>query len=238
MGGQQVLGARQLLAESLDGLPEHELPRAACAVVAELGAPVRLRALLRELAAGDGDPEGCARLSYRHVLGFDKLLLIDGGPRHMLRAHLWHPGKRSAAQEDIHNHRSPLASYVVSGHLGMELYEQAGGEGVAAQRYEESLAREGDWLLEPRGPARLRLIQHAEYGPGSSYALHRNVLHRAWCTTEQPTVTLFLETGETRRAHTDVFARSPRHAPTVAKSPLAVGDYLAELAALRDLVDG
>src|SRR4051794_2847704 len=88
MGGRQVLAARRLLAETLDGeLPEHELVAAARSVVAELGTQDRLLELIADLASGEGDPEGCARLSYRHVLGFDKLLLIDGGPRHMLRAH-------------------------------------------------------------------------------------------------------------------------------------------------------
>ena len=137
MGGRQVLAARRLLAGALDGeLPEQELAAAARGVVAELGAVGRLLELIDELASGEGDPEGCARLSYRHVLGFDKLLLIDGGPRQMLRAHVWHPGAGTIGKEDIHNHRSPLASYVVRGRLAMELYEVDDRVGdLAAARY-------------------------------------------------------------------------------------------------------
>src|SRR5690242_14947225 len=76
MGGRQVLEARRLLTGTLDGdLPEHDLVAAARSVVAELGSPERLLELVTDLASGEGDPEGCARLSYRHVLGFDKLLL-------------------------------------------------------------------------------------------------------------------------------------------------------------------
>ncbi len=241
LGGRHVQDATRLLEKSLDGPERDELVRAARAAVAELGSPTRLLPLVRELAAGAGDPSGCALLSYRHVLGFDKLLLIDGGPRHMLRAHVWHPGR--ATPEDIHNHRSPLASYVVRGALGMELYEPAGpaaDEGVATSWYRESLTgEEDDWLLEPAGDARLRLVQSARYTAGSGYALPPHVLHRAWCDAERPTVTLFLETGAGRRRYTDVFAGAATGGPAglaVAKKRLEVNDYLAELSALADLL--
>ncbi|MEU2582310.1 hypothetical protein ABZ612_04935 [Streptomyces avermitilis] len=247
MGGRQVLAARRRLAQSLDGeLPEHELVAAARAVVAELGSTERLLELISELACGEGDPAGCARLSYRHVLGFDKLLLIDGGPRHMLRAHLWHPGAAAIGKEDIHNHRSPLASYVARGRLTMELYEQDGqgeqggprsGGGMAAARYKESLAnRSADWLLEPAGPARLRMTHVGQYTAGSAYALPAHTLHRAWCDTDVPTVTLFLETGSGRRRHTDVFTAAGPHPGTVPKVPLDVAGYLAELGGLAELL--
>ena len=238
MGGRQVLAARRLLAEALDGeLPEHERLSAAREVVAELGSPDRLSELTAELASGEGDPHGCARLSYRHVLGFDKLLLVDGGPHHMLRAHLWHPGRGAVGKEDIHNHRSPLASQVVRGRLAMELYAPLREGGIEADRYRESLADESaDWLLERTGPARLHLTQVAQYTAGSSYALPAHTLHRAWCDTSEPTVTLFLETGSGRRQHTDVFTAAGPHPGAVPKVPLDVGDYLGELEALAELL--
>lgn len=237
MGGRQALAARRLLAGALEGeLPEHELAAAARRVVAELGTPERLLELIDELASGEGDPKARARLSYRHVLGFDKLLLIDGGPRRMLRAHVWHPGAGTIGKEDIHNHRSPLASYVVQGRLAMELYEVDDRVGnLAAARYEESLAeRSADWTLKPAGPARLRLTHTGQYAAGSSYALPAHTLHRAWCDTDAPTVTLFLETGAERRHHTDVFTAAGPHPGAVAKVPLSVPDYLD---ALRELAD-
>lgn len=248
MGGRHVLRARRLLAGALDGLvdpigaDEEELVRAARAVVAELGSPGRLSALVAELAAGVGDPSGCARLSYRHVLGFDKLLLVSVGTRHMLRAHVWHPGARRAGREDIHNHRSALASFVVRGTLGMELYETAGDGPLAAARYRESLSAEvSDWLLEPAGRARLRLTQTAEYAAGSGYALPSHALHRAWCASPGAAVTLFLETGADRRRYTDVFTGGggrDERAQAYAKEPLAVTEYLAELRALAELIGG
>ncbi|MFK0128663.1 hypothetical protein ACIQSP_35745 [Streptomyces nigra] len=237
MGGRRVRAARRLLAEALDGeLPEHEQAAAARRVVGELGADGALSALVAELASGAGDPEGTARLSYRHVLGFDKLLLIDAGPRHMLRAHVWHPDAGTIGKEDIHNHRSPLASYVVRGRLAMELYEVSGdGAGLTAARYEESLAHgSADWTLAAAGEARLRLTHTGQYAEGSSYALPAHTLHRAWCDTDEPTVTLFLETGAGRRRHTDVFTAAGPHPGAVAKVPLAVPEYLAALGELAD----
>nr|WSY50668.1 hypothetical protein OG999_11435 [Streptomyces sp. NBC_00886] len=236
MGGRQVLAARRLLTEALDGeLSDHETVTVARAVVAELGSPDRLLELVAELASGEGDPKGCAQLSYRHVLGFDKLLLVDGGPRHMLRAHLWHPGAAAIGKEDIHNHRSPLASCVVRGRLAMELYEARGDGGIATDRYEESLSdRTADWTLRPTGPARLRLTHTGQYAAGSAYALPAHTLHRAWCDTDVPTVTLFLETGADRRRHTDVFTAAGPHPGAVAKVPLDVRDYLGALNALAE----
>ncbi len=238
MGGRQVLAARRLLENTLDGAPAgRDEVAAAGAVVGELGAPERLLELVAELACGEGDPEGCARLSYRHVLGFDKLLLVDVGSRHMLRAHLWHAGAGGTGREDIHNHRSTLASHIVRGRLCMELYEARGDGGIEATRYEESLADgSAGWLLTPAGPARLRLSHTGHYAAGSTYALPAHTLHRVWCDTNAPTVTLFLETGAERRRHTDVFTAAGPHAGTVPKQPLDVPGYLAALNALAELL--
>lgn len=119
----------------------------------------------------------------------------------------------------------------------MELYVPRGDGGIEADSYQESLADgSADWLLEPTGPARLHLTQVAEYTAGSTYALPAHTLHRAWCDTAEPTVTLFLETGSGRRRHTDVFTAAGPHPGTVPKVPLDVDDYLGELNALAELL--
>lgn len=263
---EQVHAARQLLADTLDaddggegGRPyghagsnsgsgtgtgtgtgsDPQHAAAARRVVAALGAPDRLPALVAGLAGGGGDPAGCARLSYRHVLGFDKLLLIDIASRHLLRAHIWHPGRGTGpGAEDIHNHRSTLASYVVRGRLATELYEESDRGRIAATRYRESLTQDAaaDWLLAPAGTARLRLTHTGQYAAGSAYALPPHTLHRAWCDTDVPTVTLFLETARERRLYTDVFAVDGPRPRAVPKVPLSIPDYLTALRRLAELL--
>ncbi|WP_328382451.1 hypothetical protein OHS81_03935 [Streptomyces sp. NBC_00400] len=199
----QIEEARRLLAERLGGGPGLPSPESARAVTARLAQPDTLGPLVRRLSAGDLDLAECTRLSYRHVLGFDKLLLLAGAPRFMLRVHLWHGGA-GRAPEDIHNHRCAIASAVVRGRVRMECYETA-ANGVPATAYRETIDGPGGaWRLRRVGPARLRLMCTEQYGPGRSYGLAAHTLHRV--VSEEPTVTLFLETAP-QRSVTDVYVR-------------------------------
>ncbi|SOD84169.1 hypothetical protein SAMN06272765_1545 [Streptomyces sp. Ag109_G2-15] len=233
--GDRLVTARRMMAEAVGGAaPEHQLMEAARGLVAELGAPDFLPELITELASGAGETAACASRSYGHVLGFQKLLLIDDGPGQKLRAHVWQPISDSAGREqDIHNHRSPIASCVVRGRLSMELYEPSADGGIDIAAYQESLSvRDADWMLAPRGPARLRLAHTAHYARGASYALAAHTLHRAWCGAAEGAVTLLLETGSERLAHTDVYSPSTSHAARVRKVPLTEDEYLTALTAL------
>ncbi|AWN31086.1 hypothetical protein DKG71_37880 [Streptomyces sp. NEAU-S7GS2] len=175
-------------------------------MIAQLAHPGTLGPLVRRLSVGDLELAECVRLSYRHVLGFDKLLLLPGAPRFMLRVHFWH-GTAGAVSEDIHNHRCAIASAVVRGSVRMECYQPA-ADGVPAVAYRESIDGPGGaWRLRRVGEARLRLrLLHSEqYGAGRSYGLAARTLHRV--VSEEPTVTLFLETAP-QRSVTDVYVRS------------------------------
>ncbi|MFJ9467724.1 hypothetical protein [Streptomyces caniferus] len=199
----QVEEARRLLTERLGGGPEPPSPESARAVTAHLAHPDTLGPLVRRLSSGDLDLAECSRLSYRHVLGFDKLLLLAGAPRFMLRLHFWHGGT-GAAPEDIHNHRCAIASAVVRGRVRMECYEPA-ANGVPATAYRETIDGPGGaWRLRRVGDARLRLVCTERYGAGRSYGLAARTLHRV--VSEEPTVTLFLETAP-QRSVTDVYVR-------------------------------
>ncbi|MEU9485169.1 hypothetical protein AB0D83_16110 [Streptomyces decoyicus] len=203
----QVEEARRLLAERLGGGPGPPSPESARAVTAQLAHPDALGPLVRRLSAGDLDLAECTRLSYRHVLGFDKLLLLAGAPRFMLRVHFWH-GRTGPVPEDIHNHRCAIASAVVRGRVRMECYEAA-ADGVPATAYRETIDGPGGaWRLRRVGDARLRLMCTEQYGPGRSYGLAARTLHRV--VSEEPTVTLFLETAP-QRSVTDVYVRNSSH---------------------------
>ncbi|MFE1772285.1 hypothetical protein [Streptomyces sp. NPDC059008] len=238
----QVEEARRLLAERLGGGSRPPSPESARAAIARLARPDTLGPLVRRLSVGGADLAECTRLSYRHVLGFDKLLLLSGAPRFMLRVHFWH-GRTGAVPEDIHNHRCAIASAVVRGRVRMECYEPA-PYGMPAVAYRETIDGPGGaWRLRRVGDARLRLLRTERFGAGRSYGLDARTLHRV--VSEQPTVTLFLETAA-QRAATDVYVRSEgaggraaavrddgvgRPAPPP-KTPLPPAVYLAELDAL------
>ncbi|GAU69115.1 putative hypothetical protein [Streptomyces sp. NBRC 110611] len=238
----QVEEARRLLVARLGGGPRPPSPEAARAAIARLARPDALGPLVRRLSAGDLDLPECTRLSYRHVLGFDKLVLLSGAPRFVLRVHFWH-GAAGPSPEDIHNHRCAIASAVVRGRVRMECYEPA-ADGVPATAYRESIDGPGGaWRLRRVGDARLRLLATEQYGPGRSYGLDARTLHRV--VSEEPTVTLFLETAP-QRSVTDVYVRhggagtggtavrsggSLRARPRP-KVPLPPAVYLAELDAL------
>ncbi|MGW8975881.1 hypothetical protein [Streptomyces platensis] len=200
----QVEEARRLLVEGLGAGPEPPSPESARQVTAQLAHPGTLGPLVRRLSVGDLELAECVRLSYRHVLGFDKLLLLHGAPRFMLRIHFWH-GAAGAVSEDIHNHRCAIASAVVRGRVRMECYEPA-ADGVPAVAYRETIDGPGGaWRLRRVGEARLRLLHTEQYGAGRSYGLAARTLHRV--VSEEPTVTLFLETAP-QRSVTDVYVRS------------------------------
>jgi len=200
----QVEEARRLLVEGLGAGPEPPSPESARQVTAQLAHPGTLGPLVRRLSVGDLELAECVRLSYRHVLGFDKLLLLAGAPRFMLRIHFWH-GTAGAVSEDIHNHRCAIASAVVRGRVRMECYEPA-ADGVPAIAYRETIDGPGGaWRLRRVGDARLRLRHTEQYGAGRSYGLAARTLHRV--VSEEPTVTLFLETAP-QRSVTDVYVRS------------------------------
>lgn len=238
----QVEEARRLLADRLDGGARPPSPESARKAIAQLAQPGVLGPLVRRLSVGDLDLPECTRLSYRHVLGFDKLLLLHGAPRFMLRVHFWH-GLTGAVPEDIHNHRCAIASAVVRGRVRMECYEPA-ADGVPAIAYRETIDGPGGaWRLRPVGDARLRLLHTERYGAGRSYGLDARTLHRV--VSEEPTVTLFLETAP-QRSVTDVYVRRGRtgahrtdvrvggaeRAHPQPKVPLSSAVYLAELDAL------
>ncbi|MFJ6748581.1 MULTISPECIES: hypothetical protein [unclassified Streptomyces] len=224
----QVEEARRLLAERLGGAPP--APEVARAAIARLADPATLGPLVRRLADGDQGLPECTRLSYRHVLGFDKLLLLGGAPRFMLRVHFWH-GRTGAVPEDIHNHRCAIASAVVRGRVRMECYEPS-AEGEPAVAYRETIDGPGGaWRLQRMGDARLRLLRTERHAAGSSYGLAATALHRV--VSEEPSVTLFLETAP-RRSVTDVYVRNggARRPDPLPKIPLRQDVYLAELDAL------
>lgn len=218
-----------------------------------------LAPLLDELAAeADRRQDAAAQragLSYRHALGFDKVMLLVGRPAYMLRAHVWRPrtagtgaGGTTApggGTEHIHNHRFGFASAVLRGELRMRLYTVQGAQGGAdaagrgepeadgtteVTAYEEEVtAGDTEWLIRPVGSARLRMSADLNLTAGSRYCLDAGQPHQVVQGHGPGSATLFLETVALR-SRTDVYTEPGRPAPArVVKRPLDLADYACEL---------
>jgi hypothetical protein len=204
--------------------------------VDRLGRPDQLAVLVSAVAADRQQLVRCAELSYRHALGFDKLVLVRAEPAFTLRMHVWWPHRKRVA-EHIHNHRFSFASAIVQGTL--EVSEFAAGQGSPVMAYRESVAGvDRDWELRQLGHANVRLVARARLNAGSRYVLTADMLHQARVPAEEMmTVTLFLETAAVRQT-TDVYVERDSAAPMsvakVAMSPDLLGDTLQSvLAELR-----
>lgn len=201
--------------------------------------PLLLDALIDE---AEREPDRCeryARLSYRHALGFEKIVLMDGAPQYMLRAHVWRPsdgGADSGPAEHVHNHRFAFASSVMRGELAMTVFGPD-PSGTAMSRFREELSP-GDegWVLSGAGEDRLGVTSELHLTAGVDYFLSPDALHHILPAAHLETVTFCLETASVRQ-RTDVYA--PLGAPVPArlpKRPLSPAAYKEALRTLRGLV--
>jgi hypothetical protein len=174
----------------------------------------------------------CAARSFRHPLGFDKIMLIEQSPLFTLRVHLWRPGN-TVGVEHIHNHRFDLVTTVIRGGYDMELF-QLDESGAPVIEYEERRSGVGAWCLQPVGEARLKPLTTIRLRQCSAYALDSNAFHRITVNPDSLCMTLFLQSTplETR---TRVFARSGESAPaTTSKQTLTQEVYRQRLKSVLD----
>ena len=80
-----------------------------------------------------------ARLSYRHQLGFFKIVLSTDVLGRCLRLHLW--DAESVVNEDIHSHCADFSSRVILGRLTENLYKLSVGASYARFRYKFDAAQ-------------------------------------------------------------------------------------------------
>jgi len=75
----------------------------------------------------------CARLSYKHQLGFTKYTIIPSSTKSSLRIHLWHTA--SNIPEDIHSHCAQFKSRIISGELVENSFRLTPGDEFSCFRY-------------------------------------------------------------------------------------------------------
>lgn len=159
------------------------------------------------LLLGDAAPlDEVASRSYAHPNGFRKLVIALARDGTRLRVHHWPQG--DVETSNVHNHRWAFASAIVAGRVRSALLA-IGEEGETVERYRfEPSHPGGRYTLSPAGTGTLAITSVADYGPGSTYAISAEQLHRV--RAEPNTLSLVLS-GPSERDHTDVFRPSGLH---------------------------
>ena len=226
----------------LPALSEPESPAATAGRVIDVlsrsdGVAQLLDALIADVRQRPRTAQARAALSYRHALGFEKIVLLAGKPDFMLRAHIWRPSiDQRETSEHIHNHRFSFASRVLTGNLAMDIFTPH-SMGEQMEWYQERVA-EGDasWDLARLGRRAIRQLSSVDLTAGSGYHLMADALHRIRPANDSVSATLCLETVSVRNM-TDVYVASGEVAPSrIFKCPFSVEEYENALAGFRELI--
>ncbi|QKG25459.1 hypothetical protein [Actinomadura verrucosospora] len=162
------------------------------AALAPFAAP---RATRRLLCAALRDERWMAEMlaaSYRHPNGFDKIVLLaDAGCQ--LRLHVWRDDACETRVENVHNHRWDFSSVLLlGGYRFQEFVPDPDGPDFHTYGYASERGA-AEYSLEPLGPRGLTCSFDAHLGPGTSYTLASDVLHRVSNVPGRLTVSLVLQ---------------------------------------------
>jgi len=163
--------------------------------------------ILQVVGEDDAVADQIATQSYIHNNGFDKIVLDQTEGRHVvIRLHVWqHERGRASFESNIHSHRWPFCSILLSGHLHYSHYSPSpGGELLYRYKYLRTEGEAGVYGLEAAGRERLASVITATRGPDEVYAIDSSVIHHV-APPDRFTATLVIQ-GRAERDYTDVFS--------------------------------
>lgn len=183
------------LETAIDGIPSGvESVGPFAALIASDALPYLLRECLR-------DPETRARVlsaSYAHPNGFLKIVLpvsTTTGYRLVLHAWMDNTNVDPARNGHVHDHRWDFTSHVLIGEIHYEQYMVSDGnvgQEFAVADYRSPGATTA-YRLSDAGQIRVRSESAGVLAAGSTYWLHRDVLHRAWVAGHSSAATLVIQ---------------------------------------------
>jgi hypothetical protein len=198
----------------------------------QIAQPSNLIDLINSVRSDPDIVASCAARSFRHPLGFDKIMLIEQAPLFTLRVHVWRPSSE-IRMDHIHNHRFSFVTTIVRGGYDMELFE-LNASGDPAIEYEECLSGVGQWSLRPVREERLKALTTIQLRQDSAYSLDSSAFHRITVNPGNPCMTLFLQLTPVEST-TRVFARPGEFTPTTtSKQTLDSEVYRHELETVLD----
>ncbi len=142
------------------------------------------------------------RDAYRHDNGFVKIVLRDPrlGPRRV-RIHVW--PETSPGRGNIHNHCWDFTSYVISGALKYEEFEES-PDGFDSMHFRYPPSGGLDYVLQELGPARLSMVEAGSWSAGDVYQLAAETLHWTQAVHGLGATTVLVADGH-RRQMADVY---------------------------------
>lgn len=166
-------------------------------------------ALIRTVLSSEEHVDNVSKLSYKHINGFDKIVLLNSEKRlFKLRLHIWWPTKTGQFREHIHNHRWNFATNIFLGCYRLETYVRSKeGEPVYSYSY-WSPEELNTYRMVLKGRAHANKILEADISKGTIYQLEHSVLHRVTQLTRSGTVSLVLQ-GQALKNKTSVLTDSP-----------------------------
>ena len=162
-----------------------------------------IRSLAEEISNDGQLLSLCASRSYRHVNGFDKIVLEEDGSGRKLTWHRWDntdPQKHS----DYHNHRWNFASFVISGSVSLlDLQEETDGQIEVEKLVYESPGESESFLLRSAGVTSLKQIGERTVHSGDYYFQPYRVVHQARPESPGPSTVILQDAPAT--LSTDIY---------------------------------
>lgn len=190
-----------------------------------LGHPVVLCNLLRAAADSPAWLQAVQEASYYHRNGFHKLVLLQGTHFKLRLHHFEAQGATVPPAENIHDHRWPFASAIVSGSLHMKLFEPHVATGVPVEAYEYNSQRgQGNDRAVWKRSCFLRTTSYQVYEAGDQYFMPTTLLHQIVYVPGRQALTLML-TGKPERTTCRLFAKGKLQAQDLEETPYAT-DFL------------
>ncbi|MED7928173.1 hypothetical protein SMD20_28215 [Nonomuraea sp. LP-02] len=189
-----------------------------------------LTALLASINLDDQLIAEIALASFRHPLGFDKIVLASRYPEAQVRLHLWRHANVTNV-EHIHDHRYAFSSVVLVGSMQAKIYAPHDSGPSFSEFIETSEPGSGTWKMSPNGTTTIACTKSIYLVSGQAYSMTPESLHQVIPPSEF-SATLLLENRHLRKS-TRVLAplgempnRMPQH---VAMNEFEVRRALCEL---------
>jgi hypothetical protein len=199
-----------MMARSLDvleGKIGHVRDDDLTAVLLPIANPEAIAELLTHLLRDPIRLSHAASLSYTHVNGFTKIVLLaPSGTRVKLRLHLW-TGRNGGTDEHIHNHAWAFSSVLITGSYRFQLFEKTVENGQEYFHYISSSPDRGGegYKLRSLGTAKLSCVFDGRLTAGDVYRMTWTPLHRVIGPETGLTSTLCLQ-GPFAREESDIYS--------------------------------